>query len=128
MINTQFLKFILVGGLNSLFGYSLFALLIALGLHYGYALFLATCIGVLFNFKSTGTFVFKNSSNTFLLRFILLYVFIYLFNLAAIKIFNLFLNNLYLSGIISMMLSALLTYYYSKKYVFSKKRKIPAAN
>jgi putative flippase GtrA len=121
MINPQFLKFILVGGLNTLFGYGLFALLLALGLPYPYALFLATCIGVLFNFKSTGKLVFKNSSNALLIRFILLYVFIYLFNLAAIKIFNIFLDNLYWSGMIAMLPSALLSYYFSKKYVFVSK-------
>lgn len=120
MLTKEFIKFLLVGGLNTLFGYALFALLLALGLYYPWALLIATCIGVLFNFKSTGKLVFKNSDNSLLLRFILLYIFIYLFNLAAIKILDLLIHNLYWSGLLAMGPSAVLSYYCSKKYVFRK--------
>jgi putative flippase GtrA len=44
------LRFLLVGVLNTAFGYLLFALLLALGLKVPLALLLATVGGVLFNF------------------------------------------------------------------------------
>ena len=52
MQNNKLIKFILVGILNTAFGYSLFALFIFLNMHYSLAVFLSTVLGVLFNFKS----------------------------------------------------------------------------
>ena len=54
----KFAKFLLVGVLNTLFGYFLYGSLILIGLDYKYAVLLATIIGVLFNFQTTGRLVF----------------------------------------------------------------------
>ena len=54
----KFAKFLLVGVLNTLFGYFLYGSLILIGLNYKYAVLLATIIGVLFNFQTTGRLVF----------------------------------------------------------------------
>jgi putative flippase GtrA len=121
IISTQFLKFLVVGGLNTVFGYLLFAGLIWAGLHYSVALFLATCIGVLFNFKTTGALVFKNSCHTLLVKYVALYIGIYFFNLGLMKILHLFLNNFYVVGLLTILPCALLSYFFSKKYIFVKK-------
>ncbi|NCQ92050.1 MAG: hypothetical protein GPI94_15420 [Microcystis aeruginosa LG13-03] len=54
----RFVRFLLVGVLNTIFGYSLFAVLILIGLNYKYAVLIGTIQGVLFNFQTTGRLVF----------------------------------------------------------------------
>ncbi|MFM6404510.1 MAG: GtrA family protein, partial [Microcystis sp.] len=67
---SKFVRFLLVGVINTLFGYSVFALMICLGLDYRYSLLIATICGVLFNFKTIGGIVFKDQNNRLLARFI----------------------------------------------------------
>ncbi len=80
----QFVKFLLVGALNTLFGYSVFAGLVYAGIAPMPALLLTYVVGVLFNFVTTGRLVFTRSRAS-LLRFILAYVVIYIFNAALFK-------------------------------------------
>ena len=56
----RFLGFLLVGGVNTAFGYGMFVVCLWLGMHYAVAAAVATLLGVLFNFFSTGGLVFKN--------------------------------------------------------------------
>jgi putative flippase GtrA len=73
----RFLRFIVVGAVNTAFGYSVFALLILAGAHYAVAALLSTICGVLFNFRTTGRFVFKNRDSSLLLRFAGVYAICY---------------------------------------------------
>ena len=57
-ITNKFTKYLFVGILNTVFGYSLFALLIFINLHYTLASLLATIAGVLFNFKTMALRIF----------------------------------------------------------------------
>jgi len=54
----KFARFLLVGVLNTIFGYFLYGTLILIGLDYKYAVLLVTILGVLFNFQTTGRLVF----------------------------------------------------------------------
>jgi putative flippase GtrA len=54
----KFARFLLVGALNTLFGYFLYGSLILIGINYKLAALLATIQGVLFNFQTTGRLVF----------------------------------------------------------------------
>lgn len=118
LLHHQPLRFLLVGGLNTLFGYALFAALIMTGLAYPYAMLITTCLGILVNFKTTGKLVFNNSDNHLLLKFIALYICIYFFNIALIRGLDLFLSNVYISGIFSIMASAVLSYFCNKNFIF----------
>jgi putative flippase GtrA len=53
----NFARFLLVGVLNTIFGYFLYGTLILIGLDYKLAVLLATILGVLFNFQTTGRLV-----------------------------------------------------------------------
>ena len=53
----KFARFLLVGVLNTIFGYFLYGTLILIGLDYKYAVLLATILGDLFNFQTTGRLV-----------------------------------------------------------------------
>ncbi|MFN6273722.1 MAG: GtrA family protein [Microcystis sp.] len=54
----KLVRFLLVGILNTLFGYFLYGSLILIGINYKLAALLATIIGVLFNFQTTRRLVF----------------------------------------------------------------------
>ena len=95
-----------------------------MGLPYPVALLLATCIGVLFNFKTTGTIVFANANNDYFLKFVIVYGFIYLFNMTFIKFMELFTSNLYLAGFVAMIPAAILGFILNKYIVFRERYEI----
>lgn len=114
----QFVRFLFVGLVNSLFGYGCFAGFLAIGLHYAVALFLATVIGVLFNFKTTGALVFRSSSNRLLFRFCAVYGIVYTANVLLMKCLLRVGLNSYASGAVLLAPIAVLSYILNKKYVF----------
>ena len=117
---SQILTFILVGGLNTLFGYTLFALFIYLGIHYSLAAFLATCLGVLFNYKTTGKLVFEHTDNKAILKFVGVNVFLYLFYTALISFIHTMVDNLYLVGFICIIPYAIFSFILNKYVVFQR--------
>jgi putative flippase GtrA len=66
-------RFLAVGGLNTAFSYACFLGLHWLGLPLPASVALSTIMGVLFNFVSFGTLVFRPASGAALIRFVLLY-------------------------------------------------------
>jgi putative flippase GtrA len=69
LLRVRFVRFLLVAGLNTVFGYGLFAALILIGLRYPLAAAIATVIGILFNFQTTGRLVFGRGDLSLILRF-----------------------------------------------------------
>ena len=88
ILTSQFVKFLFVGMMNTLFGYGLFALFLYMGFHYTLSLLFATVLGVLFNFKTIGTLVFSSHDNRLIFRFIATYTVIYFINVLGIKAFS----------------------------------------
>ena len=114
-----FLKYLIVGGINTLFGYGAFALLLFLELHYALASFLATCAGVLFNFNTTGRIVFKNSNHRLLFRFLAVYGVLYGINVLFLKLMVTLAINLYVGSAALILPMAGLAYLLNKKFVFN---------
>ena len=119
LIKLQFVKFLLVGFINSIFGYGCFALFLYIGLHYTLAVLLATICGVIFNFKSTGTLVFGSYDNRRIFLFIRTYVIIYFINIAGIQAFSYIGIGPYIGGAILILPMALLGYILNKRFVFN---------
>lgn len=118
-ISWRFIKFLFVGVLNTLFGYGVFALFNFIGLHYTISTLLATVLGVLFNFKTTGYIVFKNGDNRLIIKFVLVYSFIYFLTVFALSLFNKFqMHNMYINYAILLPLNAIISYVLMKKIVF----------
>ncbi len=120
-IKHQAIIFILVGGLNTLFGYSLYAFFIYIGLRYPLAILFSTLLGILFNYRSIGKFVFNYSNHDLFFKFIGVYLIIYLFNLFLIQIVHSLVVNLYFAGFIALPPSATLAFILNKHFVFRKK-------
>jgi putative flippase GtrA len=117
-ISKRFIKFLFVGALNTLFGYSVFALLYFLGFHYTLAALYSTILGILFNFKTIGKLVFKNHDNTLLIKFIGVYTVNYFVGMSLLKMFDLLKVNMYLASAIILLPLAILGYFLNKTFVF----------
>jgi putative flippase GtrA len=86
LFRSRFVRFLIVGGLNTLFGYLVFAALIFARVPYPAAAFLSTVAGLLFNFKSYGTLVFGSGDNARIVRFLAVYGVCYLLGLALLAL------------------------------------------
>jgi putative flippase GtrA len=115
----RFLRFLLVGGLNTAFGYGVFALLISAGLTYPVAAFVSTAAGILFNFKSYGTLVFRSHDNRKLLRFVGVYAICYGINLLPLAWAKRQGVSLLVVGAVVAVPMALLGFTLNRRYVFS---------
>ena len=108
----------LVGVLNTLFGYACYALLLHFGLHYTAAMAIATVVGVLFNFKSTGALVFGSHDNRLILRFVASYAVVYLLNVSGIAGLEHAGVTPQVGGALMVFPAAVLAFVLNKKYVF----------
>ena len=115
----QFLKFLAVGVINTLFGMSVYSLCLYLGLHYVPSLLVATVLGVIFNFFSTGRLVFNNTQSGRLLKFILTYALIFALNVIIVSALMSSGFNANSAGYLSMIVLALLSFAINKYWVFS---------
>ena len=118
-IDRKLILFFLVAGLNTLFGYGLFAGLIFVGVPYVLATLIALFLGVLFNFKTYGVLVFKNNDNSRIVRFIGVYAVTYITNISLMFLFReLWGLNDYEIGAILAIPIGLLGFALNKKWVF----------
>ena len=114
----RFIKFLLVGVLNTLFGYAVFALFVYLGFHYSLASLLSTILGVLFNFRTTGRLVFNNRNNFLLWRFAMVYTVVYGCNVGLLRVMDGYSIDMYVAGAVAVFPLAVLSYFLNKRFVF----------
>ena len=118
MLTPQFLRFVMVGVLNTCFGYSVFALLVWLGAPYQLATAVSTLAGIAFNFQTTGRLVFSGAPWPRLIRFAAVYALIYLLNISGIALLLRLNVNVYAAYALLIPPLAVLTYLLHKKFVF----------
>lgn len=107
-----------MGGLNTVFGYSVFAFFIWLGLEKEWAALLGQICGVLFNFRTTGTIVFNNKDWRLIFRFFAVYLFAYLLNIGLLNLFAHYGIGSYVAGAIIILPVSFLTFLMHKRFVF----------
>ena len=122
LINIQFIRFLIIGFINTIFGYSIFCLFIFLNFHYTLALLLANILGILFNFKTFGLIVFKSHNNILIFKFTGVYLAVYFVNIACLKILQIFSVNNYIGQALLIIPLAILVFVLNKKFVFLKRR------
>ncbi len=116
----QVVLFIFIGTLNTLFSYGVYSFFIFIGFNYIFSSAISFFFGTLFSFITLGKIVFNMSNYKLIKKFILVYMFIYFTYIFFIKIVYLLSNNLYLSGIISIVFVASLSFILNKYFIFSK--------
>lgn len=114
----QLIRFLVVGGINTLFGYSVFIVLVWIGLHYPLAIALATIAGVSFNFQSIGRLVFGGAPRSRFWRFVGVYCLIYLLNVGGVRLLLAVGANVYVANAIILLPLSLIAFLLNRRYVF----------
>lgn len=117
---TRAVRFVLVGVLNTTFGYSIYAVLLFVGFDYQLANLLALSMGVFFSFKTQGHLVFENRNDRLLGRFVMIWALIYFCVITAIGQIMSMGFNAYAAGALVLPLSVTLSYLMQKYFVFRK--------
>lgn len=117
----QIVLYGLIGVVNTAFSYACYAVFIFCGLHYALAVALATCLGVLFNFMTTGKIVFKNFNNHLIIKFVGVYTFLYFINVWFIKLMQTLSTNYYLTGFVAIFPLAVISFILNKYFVFRER-------
>lgn len=119
-VDNRFIRFVLVGVLNTAFGYGVYCLMIWIGVPYWWATLISNVLGVLFNFKTIGVLVFENPNNRLFFRFVSCYILAYVLNVGIIYLHTHFAGlNDYWSGLIATPFVALFSFFYQKLFVFN---------
>lgn len=114
----QFLRFLVVGLINTAFGYGVFALLIWLGLFYPLAIGFATLAGIAFNFQTIGRVVFNGAPWSLLCRFVAVYCIVYCVNVGGVAILLSTGLSIYLASAAILPALAVLAFVLNRKFVF----------
>lgn len=118
LIRIKFVRFLIVGFINTIFGYGLFSFFIWIGLHYSLSAFFSTILGVLFNFKTISTLVYDSHDNSLIVRFFGVYGIIYILNITGLYLLNLYGLNAYISGAVLILPLTVISFLLNKKLVF----------
>lgn len=147
-IKNPFIRFLFVGGINTIVGYTLFILCRWVGMERAVAVLVSTVLGVLFNYHSTGKIVFNNRGYNVLIQFFIVYGIMYVINL--IELHYLDISGLYnfffdidrsnwdlltrfsidldkagdaIGQLIVVLPNAIVTFLLNKTFVFSQKKR-----
>ena len=121
VLKHKLVLFFLVSGINTVFGYGLFALFLYLGLSYSIALLISTIAGVFFNFKTIGNLVFKAHDNRLIVKFFGVYALTYCCNLSCLYVLTNLGINAYISGALLAIPIGILSFVLNKILVFNRK-------
>ena len=114
----RFIKFVLTGVLNTLFGSGCYFAFLWIGLHYVWAAIFGYILGILFNFFSTGLLVFSSNRIHHLPRFVGVYCVTCAVNIIALWILDNLGLSPYLSGLILILPLMVLSFTMMKGFVF----------
>lgn len=128
LLRPQFVRFLIVGCMNTAFSYGLYAVFLWFGLNYALANGLALVLSLLVSFRSQGAFVFRNRDPRRLPRFIAVWLGIYLFNVALIAFLIRLGYSAYVAGAIALVPVTLLSYILQKFAVFGSPKRAELAD
>jgi putative flippase GtrA len=117
------IRFLLVGAINTGFGFLAYSAALLAGASVALALGLSVIAGIGFNFLTTGTLVFRTSSLRSFLPFVLAYGAIYLVNLGTLAVIRHWLASPFLSQLIATAPVAVFSYWLLSSFVFSDARR-----
>lgn len=120
-VRTRGVRFILVGILNSAFGYACYSLCTYLGFGYFGASATAMVLGILFNYRTIGALVFKDQAASFW-RFAACYLLVLAFTVLLLEASGRIGLDPYLAGLVVAIPSAGLSYFLQRQFVFTKVR------
>ena len=123
-VRHQLIRFAAVGTFNTSVSYGLYAAFLWLGLPFWAAALFATCLGVLLSFATLGKIVFRSRLEGRFGRFVLLWVGLYLLNIAAIAQFMAFGLDAYSAGLLALVPITGLSFVLQRTLIFTPRQSV----
>jgi putative flippase GtrA len=114
----EFLRFIVVGGVNTLFGFSIYSMCIYLGVGYFFSSAAALGAGVVFNHRTIGKYVFNSGNRKSFFPFAGCYLIVFSLTVILLELLGVAGANPYVSGFVVSIPMAVLSYFLQRRYVF----------
>ncbi len=114
---SQMIRFGLVGVVNTLTAYAVFALCLWFGVHYALATLIGGLSGMIIGFRLTGRFVFRNTDSRRWVRFTLVFAMMYALNLWVQTLLRPHVNP-YVAGAFATLVSFLISFFLNRCFVF----------
>lgn len=115
---SQPVKFLLVGGLNTALCYLVYAGAIYLGFVYYFSSLIALAFGVVVSFFAQGRLVFQASLKGRFWRFVLMWGVLYLVNIVFIRLIAAFGIDYYFAGLVAAIPVVAISFLLQKFYIF----------
>jgi putative flippase GtrA len=116
------MRFLIVGGLNTLFGFTVYSLLALTDLSTWIVLMISNVAGIAFNFVTTGGLVFRNMSLPIVPRFLISYGVIFFIYLGLIQWLSPVCGGRIMAMAVIVLPMVVLTYLIQSRFVFVDKR------
>lgn len=113
----RLLRFSLVGFLNTLVSFGMFAMFIHMGFHYSVATFAAFLVGMLMGFKLHGAYVFDHPGDHRFLRFVLISLAVFAFSVGIQSLVHNMVND-YVAGTLSAVITIPISFLLNRAFVF----------
>ena len=121
LVPAQLPKFVLVGGLNTLLSYLLFAVFIAMGMHYTLATLFPGIITIYLGYKANQKYVFSSESERKfgVPLYYIFFLFIYFINIGIQTLLHWMGFNIdYVNGAIAIGICVFISFNVSQKFFF----------
>jgi putative flippase GtrA len=115
---SRFLRFVVAGGVNTLFGYAIYAASIASGAPVWLALLIGMVAGTVFNFFTTGGYAFRQLALRRYPRFVCCYLLVYGVNLVLLAALSPWIADKLLAQAVLLVPLALFSYVLMARLVF----------
>jgi putative flippase GtrA len=125
-VHVQFARFLVVGAINTLFAYAVYAAGLFLGLNYAAANLVALVLGILVSFRTQARLVFRSHDDRRVVHFVVAWVVIYLCNIAMIRFFLSLGLDAYGAGFLALPFTAVLSFVIQKQFVFRNQPSDPS--
>jgi putative flippase GtrA len=122
LADRQFLRFLVAGGVNTLFGFGVNIAALLSGMPVWLAMLVGTVAGVVFNFFTHGGYAFRDMSARRLPRYVLGYAIVYLVGLGAFEALHLAVDGVIVCQVMLVIPMALFSYLVMSRFVFHKRR------
>jgi putative flippase GtrA len=121
LLELRFLRFLVVGVVNTAFSYGIYAALLYLGLPYVWANLGSLLVGTCFSFVMQGRLVFGNRDNSLFGRYLVFWSCIWVANILLIKAFIHFGLNAYWAGAVATVPVVIASFLVQKFFVFARR-------
>ncbi|MFZ2307999.1 MAG: GtrA family protein [Rhodoferax sp.] len=117
-----FVRFLIAGAVNTLFGLLIYSIAIASGLAVWQALLAGILAGLGFNFVTTGGYVFRDLTPIRFFRFAAAYLLVYAVNLGLVTLLSRWMDSAIWIQVILTIPMALGSYFLMSRFVFNTRQ------